>query len=227
MEGTMPSFDIDPNQPLPQPQPEEKWRVTKFEAPDHKRFDAAIAISPNGRRVVRLRVRGFVSADFLDFGLSLQLLMPGDELQLREVETVASGHPQNARISAIKFGPDGKTLATGGGDGSVCVWNLFNIGKTWKPRATIQAGKLTVSCLAFSPDGKTLVAGTLNRGRASKTGTDNLLLIDAATGKQVASYRLHDAVRSLAFSPDGKTLVTGHNLGRVQAWNVDDLLKTK
>jgi hypothetical protein len=220
MEGTMPALDPPPNVLLP----EEPWHPVGFEPPTAGRFDGALALSPNGKRVAA-GLRGFRAG--AEFGLSLHLLMPGGDAPYRLAAAVPSGHPQNGRISAIKFGPDGKTLATGSGEGSVCVWDLIDIGSDWKPRATVRVGRFTVNCLAFSPDGKTLAAGTLDRGRASKTGTDNLWVIDVATGKPLASHRLHDAVSAVAFSPDGRTLVTGHNRGRVQGWGVDALLKAK
>ncbi len=147
----------------------------------------------------------------IDHSLSLYTITVGDVLKVTEVATVPSSH--GAPITRVQFSPDGKTLATGSGDSSVCLWDVAKAGKDWKPRATIAAGQFTMSALAFSPDGRTLAAGTFETKRA------NLFLIDVVGGKQVASYHLDGGITSLAYSPDGKTLVTGDGRGRVKGWD--------
>ena len=68
--------------------------------------------------------------------------------------------------------------------------------------------------IAFSPDRRTLAAGTTDQ-----RGGSNLYLIDVQGGKLISARRLAESVSALAYSPDGQTLVTGHNLGKVRAWN--------
>ena len=74
------------------------------------------------------------------------------------------------QIWSIAFSPDGKTLASGGQDHSIRLWNV-NTGQ--------QIRKITrrrVNGVAFSPDGKTLACGDMDR---------TIYLLDAQTGKHL------------------------------------------
>jgi WD40 repeat protein len=63
-----------------------------------------------------------------------------------------TGH--EGTVNAVVFGPDGRTLATGGDDHMVRLWDAA---------AHRQIGRLdhesSVYAVAFSPDGATLAAG--------------------------------------------------------------------
>jgi WD40 repeat protein len=70
-----------------------------------------------------------------------------------------------------------------------------------------------VLCLAWTSDGRRLAAGTRN-------GTVQIL--EAATGKKVASIPTQGAVGSLAFSADGKKLaVCLSESGKISVWQAD------
>src|SRR5438309_3129804 len=61
-----------------------------------------------------------------------------------------------AGVNAIAFAPDGKTLASGGADGSIIVWDVA----AGEPLAAVLAGpRQGGSSGAFSPDGRILAAG--------------------------------------------------------------------
>ena len=55
----------------------------------------------------------------------------------------------------MAFSPDGKTLAAGGLNGVVQLWNFH----TGKPRRTLHGHTGLVNSVAFSPGGETLASG--------------------------------------------------------------------
>ena len=82
------------------------------------------------------------------------------------------------QVYGLAYSSDGKLLASGGYDGSVCLWEA-NSGKLVRELAPLKFG---LYALAFSPDGKTLVA-TSQGGEGAHTW-------EVATGKvkEVAAF---------------------------------------
>jgi WD40 repeat protein/transcriptional regulator with XRE-family HTH domain len=118
-------------------------------------------------------------------------------------------------VFAVAFSPDGKLLATAGGDGTVRLWNPATHTPIGVPlHASARHG---VHGVAFSPDGKLL---------ATADGDGTVRLWNPATGRPVGKT-LHASapttarygVRSVTFSPDGKLLATGGADGTVRLWN--------
>lgn len=117
------------------------------------------------------------------------------------------------RVNAVRFSPDGKLLATGGGElsrsGDLILFDVASgkAVKTWKERHAD-----TVLCLDFSPDGKLLASGG-----ADKIGR----VTDIASGKQVNLFEGHTHhVTSVAFRSDGRVVATAGADGVVSSWDM-------
>jgi RNA polymerase sigma factor (sigma-70 family) len=105
-----------------------------------------------------------------------------------------AGHPDH--VSAIAFSPDGRSLASAGGDLVIRIYDLAT-GKTLR---SIQNDTAWTMSLVFSPDGG-LLASAANNGfvRVWETTTGRLL-------RTMRIYADQRSIAVLAFSPDGRML---------------------
>jgi WD40 repeat protein len=136
-----------------------------------------------------------------------------------------SGHA--APVRSVEISPDGKLLASGGGNfgqaGEVTVWDMA----TGRDLFCLRGHKDLVSCVAFSPDGRRLA--TANGGVFTP---GEIKIWDVAGGRMLRTILGHSTpVRGLAFSPDGRQLAsfgggfgpTGLALpGEVKVWDTAD-----
>ncbi len=117
------------------------------------------------------------------------------------------------RVNAVRFSPDGKTLATGSGEpsrsGDVALFEVAT-GKQlqhWKERH-----QDAVLSLDFSPDGKQLASGA----------ADKLACVtDLTTGKIRYTFEGHTHhVMGISYRADGRVLATAGADGAVIAWDM-------
>jgi RNA polymerase sigma factor (sigma-70 family) len=109
-------------------------------------------------------------------------------------------------VKAIRFAPDGQTVASAGEDGLVRLW----VPTTGQVLHTLAGHCGAVNALAFSPGGKALAS-------AGEDGT--VRLWDPATGTLRRTYCGHTGpVRALAFSADSKVLASAGTDRHVLLW---------
>ena len=131
----------------------------------------------------------------------------------RTLGVPADKSPFIDRVSAVRFSPNSRILATGGGEvsrsGDILLWDTadWHLLRTFSDRHDD-----TVLSLDFSPDGKWLASG----------GSDKLAKVtDVETGKPVHVLEAHTHhVMGVAFRADGRILATSGGDGVVNTWDM-------
>ena len=110
-------------------------------------------------------------------------------------------------VDAVTFLPDGKALASGGGDKTIRIWDIG----TGRTIGQLQGHQDVVESIAVSPDGKTLAS----------TGSDNTVrLWDVGTGRELRQLQGPESRgTSVTFSSNGK-IVAATELQMVRLWEV-------
>jgi len=166
--------------------------------------------APRGisRRTVIVGLAGLVGLAVVGGGIVLFRSLPDPHLLY-----TYRGH--STYVDAVAWSPDGKRIASGGGDDTAQVWDASTGRKVLT--YTGYAG-----AVAWSPDGKRIASGSW----------DNTVQVwDAADGGHVYTYRGHPyaqyqngTVTAVAWSPDGRRIASGGRSpdNTVQVWDAAD-----
>ncbi|WP_392530065.1 caspase family protein [Nostoc sp. C117] len=172
------------------------------------------------------RTQNLLSVQPLD-GLVLAILVVGENLKkmpqhiLKEVQNSLNwamikgivsipfwGH--DGIVMSVAFSRDGQTIVSGGGDGTVRLWDTQGNSLA----APFQGHQGFVRAVTFSSDGQKIVSG----------GEDGTVRLWDIQGKPLAEpFRGHEGiVVSVAFSPDTQTIASCGVDGTVRLWKIKD-----
>ena len=128
---------------------------------------------------------------------------------IRHLQDPTTNEQQAITFAAtVGWSPDGSTVATGGGQGRILLWQTTD----WRQLETLPADTSYVWCMAFSPDGSRLAAGGV--------GERQVTIWDVASRKLVGRLPHPNFVTSVAFDPAGRTLATSASDGKVRLWDL-------
>jgi WD40 repeat protein len=117
-------------------------------------------------------------------------------------------YEQGSTVNGVAFGPDGRSLASVGSDGSVVVWDM-NINRK---RFRIPGHTSPVYSVAFSPDGEQL---------ATASWDQTIAIWNPKTGEAIrAPIHAHsDGVWAVQFAPCCKVIASAGQDGKTKVWD--------
>ena len=188
-----------------------------------------LAFSPDGKYLVSC-------ADFLDS--TIRVWDTGKEELLFTITGHTQGTIGRVGVNSIAFSSNGQTLASGGSDGTVVLWDV----PSYSYKTTLLEHSDSVMSVTFSSDGKTLVSGSwdgtviiwdvntlrpkkiinghyLNVSSLALNANSRMLvsgswdrkvrMFDSVTGEKLFTLTGHiDRIQSVDFSPNGRTIVS-------------------
>lgn len=138
-------------------------------------------------------------------------LNPGWTLE-RTIGTGDPTSPISDRVNTVRFSPDGKSLATGGGEptrgGDIKIWQVAD-GKLMQSFTNVHSD--TVFSLDFSADGKYLASGAADKFAK---------VLDLTTGKVVKTFEGHTHhVLGVTWKRDGRILASAGADNVIKVWD--------
>jgi WD40 repeat protein len=130
----------------------------------------------------------------------------------RTIGTGDIDSPLSDRVNAVRFSPDGQTLATGGGEptrsGEIKLWRVSD-GVFQREFTNVHSD--AVFALDFSPDGRHLASAAADRF---------VRVVELATGKVVRAFEGHTSyVLGVAWKSDSRTLASAGADNVIKIWD--------
>ncbi|WP_193501108.1 WD40 repeat domain-containing protein [Streptomyces coeruleorubidus] len=132
----------------------------------------------------------------------------------RVLATRLPGHDGTG--SSVAYAPDGRTLAGGGHDGTVRLWDTGGEALG----APLRFGSDRVGAVAFAPGDRDLLAAT-GEGGVIRLWDVQDREHPRPLGRPLVSHGEENIV-SVAFAPEGRTLATAGDDGTVRLWDLTD-----
>jgi len=131
-----------------------------------------------------------------------------------------SSHTQE--VCGLEWSPDGSTLASGGNDNMLCLWDA-GTSSTSRPRFSLTDHQAAVKALAWSPHERNLLA--TGGGTADRT----IKFWNSQTGSLLNSIDTKSQVCALQWNPHEREILSSHGFARNQLclWKYPTMTKIK
>lgn len=176
------------------------------------------------RHAARVSSLSWKDAHVVSSGSRDSTILHNDWRTSRIVTSTLVGHTQE--VCGLAWSPDGSTLASGGNENSLCIWDAAMSGgndQHHSPRITIDEHRAAVKALAWCPFQRNVLAS--GGGTADRT----IRIWNAATGANLKTVDTGSQVCALQWSDHYKELLSSHGFSDNQLclWKYPTMTKIR